>query len=69
MTLADSAGRLAAAGVNFIELHGNHYGPDLGYKPDPKALDRLVNKTVSYFRQREDRLLGRQNKGKKIAPK
>lgn len=28
-----SAQRLAAAGICFIELHGNHYGPDLGYKP------------------------------------
>jgi sugar phosphate isomerase/epimerase len=26
-----SADRLEAAGVRFIELHGNHYGPDLGY--------------------------------------
>ena len=31
--LAASARRLAAAGITFIELHGNHYGPDLGYKP------------------------------------
>jgi len=31
--LADSAARLAKHGVEFIELHGNHYGPDLGYKP------------------------------------
>src|ERR1017187_9558436 len=31
--LADSAKRLSKAGVEFIELHGNHYGPDLGYKP------------------------------------
>ncbi len=30
--LADAAARLARAGINFIELHGNHYGPDLGYK-------------------------------------
>jgi D-psicose/D-tagatose/L-ribulose 3-epimerase len=30
--LADSAKRLAKAGMSFIELHGNHYGPDLGYK-------------------------------------
>lgn len=29
--LADSAKRLQKAGVPFIELHGNHYGPDLGY--------------------------------------
>ena len=31
--LADSAKRLAKAGMSFIELHGNHYGPDLGYEP------------------------------------
>jgi sugar phosphate isomerase/epimerase len=31
--LATSAARLAKHGVTFIELHGNHYGPDLGYKP------------------------------------
>jgi D-psicose/D-tagatose/L-ribulose 3-epimerase len=31
--LADSAKRLAKAGLSFIELHGNHYGPDLGYAP------------------------------------
>ena len=30
-TLADSAARLEKAKVPFIELHGNHYGPDLGY--------------------------------------
>jgi len=29
--LADSAARLQAAGIEWIELHGNHYGPDLGY--------------------------------------
>ena len=33
-TLAASAERLAKADVPFIELHGNHYGPDLGYKVD-----------------------------------
>ena len=32
-SLETSAKRLAGAGVEFIELHGNHYGPDLGYKP------------------------------------
>lgn len=32
-SLADSAARLARAGIEFIELHGNHYGPDLGYRP------------------------------------
>ena len=33
-SLADSAVRLEKAKVSFIELHGNHYGPDLGYKVD-----------------------------------
>ncbi len=32
--LAESAVRLEKAGVPYIELHGNHYGPDLGYKVD-----------------------------------
>jgi D-psicose/D-tagatose/L-ribulose 3-epimerase len=31
--LADSAARLERAGITWIELHGNHYGPDLGYEP------------------------------------
>jgi len=31
--LADSAARLEKAGIRFMELHGNHYGPDLGYRP------------------------------------
>jgi D-psicose/D-tagatose/L-ribulose 3-epimerase len=31
-SLKDSAQRLYQAGIRFIELHGNHYGPDLGYK-------------------------------------
>lgn len=30
--LATSAQRLAKSGIEYIELHGNHYGPDLGYK-------------------------------------
>jgi D-psicose/D-tagatose/L-ribulose 3-epimerase len=30
--LADSAERLEKNHVSYIELHGNHYGPDLGYK-------------------------------------
>jgi sugar phosphate isomerase/epimerase len=30
--LAESAARLEKAGIRFIELHGNHYGPDLGYQ-------------------------------------
>ena len=33
-TLAASAARLQRAGIRFIELHGNHYGADLGYRPD-----------------------------------
>lgn len=32
-SLADSAKRLSNAGVEYIELHGNHYGNDLGYNP------------------------------------
>lgn len=31
-SLADSAARLERAGIRYIELHGNHYGPDLGYR-------------------------------------
>lgn len=30
--LAESAERLEKNRVSYIELHGNHYGPDLGYK-------------------------------------
>ena len=33
-SLDDSAARLQSAGLEFIELHGDHYGPDLGYKVD-----------------------------------
>ncbi|MCM8710009.1 sugar phosphate isomerase/epimerase [Clostridium sp. SYSU_GA19001] len=33
-SLADSAERLSRAGIKYIELHGNHYGSDLGYKPE-----------------------------------
>jgi len=32
--LAESAARLEKSNVPYIELHGNHYGPDLGYKVD-----------------------------------
>lgn len=32
--LAVSARRLAGADIRYIELHGNHYGADLGYRPD-----------------------------------
>ncbi|MGD0732686.1 MAG: sugar phosphate isomerase/epimerase family protein [Terracidiphilus sp.] len=31
-SLADSAARLEKVELPFIELHGNHYGPDLGYR-------------------------------------
>lgn len=31
--LADSVSRLHRSGINWIELHGNHYGPSLGYQP------------------------------------
>jgi D-psicose/D-tagatose/L-ribulose 3-epimerase len=30
--LADSVERLVKNGIRFIELHGNRYGPDLGYR-------------------------------------
>lgn len=30
--LVESVARLQKAGIEFIELHGNHYGPSLGYK-------------------------------------
>jgi D-psicose/D-tagatose/L-ribulose 3-epimerase len=33
-SLADSAQRLQRAELSWIELHGNHYGPDLGYRAD-----------------------------------
>lgn len=33
--LETSCARLAVAGLKFIELHGNHYGNDLGYKLEP----------------------------------
>lgn len=32
--LVDSAKRLEKARMSFIELHGNHYGPNLGYNVD-----------------------------------
>ncbi len=31
--LEDSLKRLGKAGIRFVELHGNHYGADLGYRP------------------------------------
>lgn len=32
-SLTSTAARLRKHGLEWIELHGNHYGPDLGYKP------------------------------------
>jgi sugar phosphate isomerase/epimerase len=32
--LERSCERLARAGIKYIELHGNHYGDDLGYEPE-----------------------------------
>src|SRR5512142_1356204 len=29
-----SCERLARAGLKYVELHGNHYGADLGYEPE-----------------------------------
>jgi sugar phosphate isomerase/epimerase len=42
-SLEDSVKRLSKFGVNFIELHGNLYGKDLGYKP------KEVNKILSSY--------------------
>jgi len=44
-SLADSAARLQNAGIKFIELHGNHYGPDLGYKVD-ETLEILSDHSI-----------------------
>lgn len=33
-SLERSVQRLQRAGIKYIELHGNHYGPDLGYSVD-----------------------------------
>lgn len=42
-SLEDSVKRLSKFGVKFIELHGNLYGKDLGYKP------KEVNKILSSY--------------------
>lgn len=39
--LATSAARLQKNGLEFIELHGNHYGPSLGY--DVESTRRILN--------------------------
>jgi D-psicose/D-tagatose/L-ribulose 3-epimerase len=44
-TLEESAARLERAGIQWIELHGNHYGPDLGYKPK-ETLDVLAKHNI-----------------------
>ncbi|MCL6087948.1 MAG: sugar phosphate isomerase/epimerase [Actinobacteria bacterium] len=41
--LKDSVERLSRFGIKFIELHGNLYGKDLGYKPNE------VNNILSYY--------------------
>lgn len=41
-SLEKSAERLQQAGLSFIELHGNHYGPSLGYQP-AETLEILGN--------------------------
>lgn len=48
-SLADSAARLEKFGVPYIELHGNHYGPDLGYKVD-ETLKILADHGLRRFR-------------------
>ena len=45
-SLADSAKRLQRAELKFIELHGNHYGPDLGYRVE-ETLHILRNHDLS----------------------
>lgn len=42
-SLEDSLKRLSKSGINFIELHGNLYGKDLGYK------SREVNSLLSSY--------------------
>lgn len=44
-----SAKRLQKAGIGFIELHGNHYGPDLGYR---------VNETLAVLEAHDIRTAG-----------
>ena len=47
-TLKQSMERLAAHGLEYIELHGNHYGPDLGYRvKDVKKLLSELDMKVS----------------------
>ena len=47
-SLEDSCARLSDAGLKYIELHGNHYGPDLGYgAEDTMAVLRRYDMKVS----------------------
>ena len=47
-TLEDSCARLSSVGLEYIELHGNHYGPDLGYRTeDTLAVLRQYDMKVS----------------------
>jgi len=39
--LRDSVSRLSKNGVRYIELHGNRYGPDLGY--DAKEVNKILS--------------------------
>jgi sugar phosphate isomerase/epimerase len=45
-SLADSAARLEKADIRYIELHGNHYGPNLGYDVD-ETLKILGNHNIT----------------------
>jgi D-psicose/D-tagatose/L-ribulose 3-epimerase len=47
--LEDTAKRLQSNGIHFIELHGNHYGPDLGYK---------INETVRILDDHDIKIAG-----------
>ncbi len=44
--LEETAARLEKAGIRYIELHGNHYGPDLGYQAK-KTLSILGDHGIS----------------------
>lgn len=47
-TLATSVDRLARNGIRYVELHGNRYGPDLGYRTaDVQAIVNGAGLTVS----------------------
>jgi len=57
--LEESVLRLKKAGIDYIELHGNHYGADLGYKQDEtrrilEAYDMKVSGTCGMFSNSND---------------